>query len=1252
MAAHTEHRGAGSEGVSVPCRSTGSDVDVESVLTCIPYAGLLVNAFGKIMAVNSSANRLLGYEHDELTEQPLEAIIPPQHRKAHAAGWSDFIAHPKPRSVGVGLGLQALRKDGQEIPVEIGLRPLVTQAGLLIVAWMREISQPEEWYRKIFEQLAIGVVHSDSEGAILNVNRKFCELSGYTRAEMLTLNIQALTHPDDIDKSLAARAYMLAGVRSDYERELRLIPKSGAPLWTRITTSLVPHAHSELGHFISFIQDISSQRRVEEEMQEMALRFHQVTDNIREVFWLNNPLNSEILFISPAFEAIWGRSCRELKSEPRLWLEAIHPEDRERVREAVRTKQINGQYDEEYRIVRPDGSIRWIRDRAFPVRADDFDVIRIAGVAEDITERKATTDELKESERRFSEILGKVRLASLMLDRDGNLIYCNDHLLAISGWTREEVLGRNWFETFVPASKAHANRDLFASLLSEPSSYWHGESEILTRSAGERLLRWNCIVLRSPSGQPIGMASLGEDVTDRKRDEAMRARMAAIVESTNDAIVGKSLDGTITDWNAAAERLFGYPAEEVVGRSITRIIPAGRDPEEQEILRRVSDGERVTDFETVRLRKDGSLVDVSLTVSPIYDAAGRIIGASKIARDITERKRADLKIRQLNRVYAVLSGINGLIVRVREKAELFREACRIAIELGNFRAAWLGLVDPFAMHVEVVARSGIDEEYIQHLPLGLSDADAREYGLPGRVVKECKPIVSNDMEADPRFVMQQQARARGIKSAVCMPLLVGSHVIGVYTLYAGEKNYFDADELTLLEELAGDIAFALDHIDKAHEVNYLAYYDPLTGLANRTLFIERLNQSLHAARPGGQRITVVLVDVERLRTINDSFGRHAGDTLLKVLAARWRRMADGVQLARFSGDVFAVVLEGLAGRAEAELALQQCWQRGFAESITIGHAEIRVSGKAGIATFPDDGTDAELLISKAEAALRAAKQTGERFVFHTAEIGARSAETLSMETRLSRALERDELVLHYQPKIDLQTRRITGVEALLRWQSPDFGLVPPMKFIPVLEETGMILEAGRWALSRAVADQRRWADLGTPVKRIAVNVSSIQLRQRDFVATVASALTGGAQPPAIDLEITESLLVEDIEDNVRKLKEVRALGLSIAIDDFGTGYSSLSYLARLPVQAVKIDRSFIISMLDDPDTMTLVQTIISLAHSLRLKVIAEGVDAEEQAKLLRLLRCDEMQGFLFSRPRTFEAMSTLLQGERAGRVTD
>jgi EAL domain-containing protein (putative c-di-GMP-specific phosphodiesterase class I) len=317
----------------------------------------------------------------------------------------------------------------------------------------------------------------------------------------------------------------------------------------------------------------------------------------------------------------------------------------------------------------------------------------------------------------------------------------------------------------------------------------------------------------------------------------------------------------------------------------------------------------------------------------------------------------------------------------------------------------------------------------------------------------------------------------------------------------------------------------------------------------------------------------------------------------------------------------------------------------FGVPFEVGETKLRLAARTGIALFPDDATDPEALLCNAEAALKKAKARGERYLFYTQEMTARIAEQLALENRLRQALEKDEFVLHYQPKVDIEGRTMVGMEALIRWQSRELGLVPPLQFIPLLEQTGLILEVGAWALERAARDRRSWVEAGLMPPRIAVNVSAIQLRRGDFVETLERAIAGGASPPGIDLEITESLIMEDIHASIEKLNAVRRLGVGVAIDDFGTGYSSLFYLARLPVEALKIDRSFVATMADEPTTMTLVETMISLAHSLRLKVVAEGVESEAQAKILRRLGCDELQGYLFSRPLTAKQAAASLASE-------
>jgi EAL domain-containing protein (putative c-di-GMP-specific phosphodiesterase class I) len=347
-------------------------------------------------------------------------------------------------------------------------------------------------------------------------------------------------------------------------------------------------------------------------------------------------------------------------------------------------------------------------------------------------------------------------------------------------------------------------------------------------------------------------------------------------------------------------------------------------------------------------------------------------------------------------------------------------------------------------------------------------------------------------------------------------------------------------------------------------------------------------------------------------------------------------------VARVGADHFAVVVPNLKHEESLVRGLEQGSRCIDGDPYIVTGTELRISTRSGVALFPGDGDDADTLFRNAEAALKKSS-SGERYLFYTRQMTERIAEKVALENKLRQALEKDQFVLYYQPKVDVDTRRVVSVEALIRWRSPELGLVPPLEFIPLLEETGLILQVGSWALKRASLDHRDWMEQGLKAPRIAVNVSPIQLRQRDFVDVLNRAIMGGATPPGIDLEITEGVVMEDIQANIEKLTSLRRLGVNIAIDDFGTGYSSLGYLAKLPVQSLKIDRSFIIAMVEDPDTMTLVSTIISLAHSLRLKVVAEGVDSEDQAKHLRRLRCDEMQGYLFSKPLPRDELTVLLE---------
>ena len=650
------------------------------------------------------------------------------------------------------------------------------------------------------------------------------------------------------------------------------------------------------------------------------------------------------------------------------------------------------------------------------------------------------------------------------------------------------------------------------------------------------------------------------------------------------------------------------------------LIAQGGDERPEEVLGRGRDGARSwTELRRQAQRAGGRWTIVTLM------------------RDITVRKEAETRIVHLNRVHAVLSGINALIVRVRSLDELFTEACRIATEQGGFPMTWIGMVDREAVKIVPMATVGVSKEFLEFVSerLSLRAGSPFANSLTVRAARERRPIWSNDVVTDTDLVFQAQLSRAGIRSMAVFPLLIRGEVVGVVALGAAETEFFHSDELKLLTELTGDIAFAIDHIEKQERLDYIAYYDVLTGLANRSLFLERTAQYLRGAANGRRKLALFLIDLERFKNINDSLGRLAGDALLRQVS-QWltEYIGDANLLARIGADHFGVVLPDIQRVEEVAGALEKTLQAFLGHEFVVDDAVLRISAKVGVALYPEDGADADTLFKNAESALKGAKGTGARYLCYAQEMTVSMAGRLSLESRLRQALERAEFVLHYQPKVNLVSGILTGAEALLRWNDPLTGLVPPNRFIPILEETGLIHEVGQWALREAVADYRRWRERGLRTVRIAVNVSPLQLRNRGLVAAIEQVLGTDAAVAAagLELEITESVIMEDVRFSISSLRAIRSLGVGIAIDDFGTGFSSLSYLARLPVNTLKIDRSFIIDMTVSPEGLALVSTIINLAHSLKLNVVAEGVETEEQSRLLRVLNCDEMQGYLFSKP--------------------
>jgi len=501
----------------------------------------------------------------------------------------------------------------------------------------------------------------------------------------------------------------------------------------------------------------------------------------------------------------------------------------------------------------------------------------------------------------------------------------------------------------------------------------------------------------------------------------------------------------------------------------------------------------------------------------------------------------------------------------------------------------------------------------------------------------------------------RQVRSQGQERYIYILLLTAKRQRQdiVEGMEAGADDYitkpFDSQELRARLRAAGRILDLQSRLLSTHEsLRDQATHDSLTGLPNRLLFGDRLADRLEMARRHNRMLAVMFLDVDRFKYINDTFGHNTGDLLLKWVASRLSNLLRKEDMvARMGGDEFTIMLSEINSRCDADQFAQRVLQS-FSKPFVLDGQEIFVSASVGVSIFPSDGTDAETLVKNADTAMYRAKENGRGcHQIFVSTLNEKTSRRLELESHLRRALDRDEMIVHYQPRVDLNTGSVLGTEALLRWRRPDVGLLPPAEFVPLAEETGLIIPIGRWVIDAACAQNKSWQEAGLPMMDVAVNISARQFRQENLVETVKKALDEtGLDPRYLTLELTESALMHNPDMAADVLGELKAIGVRIAIDDFGTGYSSLNYLKRFPADIVKIDGSFIRDITTDPNDAAIAGAVIAMAHSLKLRVVAEGVETLEQLEFLGSLNCDEIQGYFVSHPVPAEGIEFLLQQRR------
>jgi PAS domain S-box-containing protein/diguanylate cyclase (GGDEF)-like protein len=751
--------------------------------------------------------------------------------------------------------------------------------------------------------------------------------------------------------------------------------------------------------------------------------------------------------------------------------------------------------------------------------------------------------------------------------------------------------------------------------------------DALKRGATDYILKTNLTRLAAAVDRAVREASL--KFAQRKSERQLRDT----VETSQDWIWELDAGGNFQFCSPAVTQILGYRPEDLIGQDFRSYLTDVEREQSDALL--PARGQLQLTGAVARWRTaDGQLRWLERNVIAIEDESRQLIGFRGTDRDITARRDQEARLRRLTRSYRMLSSTSSANLRLRNRGELLQEVCRIVVQQGGYDRASISLVDPNAKTLRLQASAGTDAE-----PLLATDRFELDSATPSANIIEstiCSrtPTICNDLVAERTATPHREILlARGYQALAALPILVDSTVVGIITLFSEQSGIFDSAEVEVLQELAANLGFALQFLEKDEAVHFLSYFDGLTGLAKRSLFCQRLAQSIGADSAKSQPGHVVVFDVQKLHTINDSFGRFIGDRLLENMAAKLKHAyADADQLAYFGGGTFAIVLPCVWYAADPGVTLQNSIGRLFVDPIHIEGQDFRPSIRYGVASYPDDATSADTLVQHAEAALTAAREDNERYATYGSITHRPTTRAFALESRLAGALERGEFELHYQPKLNLSTGNVEGFEALLRWRDTQEGMVSPSTFIPLLERSGAIVEVGAWVLNQAARDIQLWRTTDLLDIRIAVNVSALQLRRRDFVAQVLDCIRSSNVPVGIDIELTESMLMQDIELSTRKLTELRSAGVGVAIDDFGTGYSSLRLLSGLPVSALKIDRSFVLKAGESKSGMTLISTVISLGKAFGMHTIAEGVETEQQLQMLRDLGCDQAQGYFFARP--------------------
>ncbi|MBT1157270.1 EAL domain-containing protein [Aminobacter anthyllidis] len=723
-----------------------------------------------------------------------------------------------------------------------------------------------------------------------------------------------------------------------------------------------------------------------------------------------------------------------------------------------------------------------------------------------------------------------------------------------------------------------------------------------------------------------------------------RGLLRAMIDQVPDYLFAKDLECRFLVVNKAVADIHGRARlQDMIGKTDFELHTPELAAQFYEIEQTViQSGRPMIDMEEMVLDSTGAKRWLSTSKVPLRNDHNEIIGLVGISRDVTARRQADL-VREEQALVLEMIAMNAPLGEVLDRLVRLMEA-----QLDGVFGSIL-LLDEDGVHLRHGAAPSLPADYSKAID---GVAIGPDVGSCGTAVYRRQAVVVADIASDPLWKNYSELAAlHGLRSCWSTPIL--SHhgdVLGTFAMYSREVREPKSAETHLTELTTRIAAIAIERKRAEDQIIFLAHHDTLTGLPNRSLLKDRLTQAMLQTQRHNPWVSVVFVDLDNFKTVNDSLGHTAGDALLKIVA---NRMVDCVKatdtVMRLGGDEFVILLVDQPESPDAISATLNRIRAAIAEPVPFEGQVFHVTCSMGVATFPNDGSDAETLLMNADAAMYKAKEAGrDGFQFYTAEMNTKVHERLALQEAMRHGIAHCEFYLLYQPQVDLQTGRIFAVEALVRWKHPTQGVISPVHFIPLAEETGLIVPLGDWVLNEACRQNKAWQDAGLSPVNVSVNVSGRQFHEKNWICRVTRALReSGMEARYLELELTESLLMRNVDQAIATMKELQALGVHFAIDDFGTGYSSLSALKNLPVARLKIDQSFIRNLARDENDRGIAAAVISLGQRLNMRVIAEGVETDEQFAFLHDNHCDEIQGYHFSRPIKSKAIEDLLRSQTA-----